>query len=251
MEVAILEHHRVPVLTLQHVVIPIEKGSSQNAHLIISGATDGSIAVWDITNLVITFTKQNSVAVSAGTQLRPRTGRGSQGGRRFRSAKQRLPKEMRKKVDIIATVDSIVDADGTIEPSSEAAVQVDDAPYQSSVLLPLHTFEAAHQSGVNCLSAARYRDSEVVVVSGGDDQRLHVEIFKIHSCEPASGDLTEGSLLLLPKLISIEEFDTTTSCKVTQSYHLHVSTQHNDNGLIIIPLHRFQSFNLLIYISNT
>lgn len=216
MEVAVLEHHTVPVLALQHLVIPIG-GSCQNAYLIVSGATDGSIAVWDITNLVIIFTKKMSSGVaslssSAGTQLRPRTGRGSQGGRRFRSAKQREPKGM-KKVDKNATVvEGAVDivsskndvnvkeneettdsAEANINDNIEAAVQVEDVseatgslPYQSSVLLPLHTFAAAHQSGVNCLSAAEVagkRDSEVVVVSGGDDQRIHVLRFEIHPCE--------------------------------------------------------------------
>jgi len=207
------------VLALQHLVIPI--GSScQNAYLIISGATDGSIAVWDITNLVITFTKQMSSGVtsltsSAAMQLRPRTGRGSQGGRRFRSAKQRqagLLKE-RKKADKNATVvEGVVDfvgpikdanvkenveinegSDANIKASIRDAVQDEDVseatgslPYQSSVLLPLYTFAAAHQSGVNCLSAAKVagrRDSEVVVVSGGDDQRIHVLKFEIHPCE--------------------------------------------------------------------
>ena len=218
MEVAVLEHHTVPVLALQHLVVPIG-GVCQNAYLIVSGATDGSIAVWDITNLVITFTKHMlsgvvSLASSAGTQLRPRTGRGSQGGRRFRSAKQRqagLPQDKKiggnanavdRAVEDVSSVadvsveeilDVTEDAEANFKAENGSAIQVDDvsektgsSPYQPSLLHPLCTFTEAHQSGVNCLSAAKVageKNSEIVVVSGGDDQRIHVLRFEIHSCE--------------------------------------------------------------------
>lgn len=211
-EVAVLEHHTVPVLALQHLVIPIDD-SCQNAYLIVSGATDGSIAVWDITNLIITFTKnmvsgEASLTSNAGTQLRPRTGRGSQGGRRFRWAKQRqagMSKEKKVRenatvvegaVDVVSPKEDVnVNENLEITVSAEAAGAASQAdvseapgslPYQSSVLLPLCTFAAAHQSGVNCLSAAKVagkHGSEVVVVSGGDDQRIHVLRFEIHPCE--------------------------------------------------------------------
>lgn len=221
MEVAVLEHHTVPVLALQHLVVPIE-GGFQNAYLIVSGATDGSIAIWDITNLIITFSKHMlsgvaSLASGAGTQLRPRTGRGSQGGRRFRSAKQRqagLPRDKKNvgkganiverpvddvsskaDLDVQGNLDTTEDAEANFKAEVGSAVQVDDVsaeteslPYESSVLHPLCTFTEAHQSGVNCLSAAKVaggNHSEIVVVSGGDDQRIHVLGFNIHlKCAP-------------------------------------------------------------------
>jgi WD40 repeat protein len=209
----------VPVLALQYLLVPIQ-GGCKNAYLIVSGATDGSIAVWDITNLIITFTKHMlsgvaSLAFSAGTQLRPRTGRGSQGGRRFRSAKQRqagLPRDKKKIEKSANAVESLVDefsskadvnvkeslditevAEANFEADIGSSARVNDVseetgslPQKSSVLHPLCTFTEAHQSGVNCLSAAKVagdKDSEVVVVSGGDDQRIHVLRFAIHPCE--------------------------------------------------------------------
>lgn len=246
MEVAVLEHHTVPVLALQHLVIPIGGSCCHNAYLIVSGATDGSIAVWDITNLVITFTKQmlSGVVSSAGTQLRPRTGRGSQGGRRFRNAKQQqagLPKESKNAtvvegaVDIVSPIKDVnveenaetnEGADANTEARIGTAVQAEDTtgslPYQSSLLLPLYTFAAAHQSGVNCLSAAK-RDSEVVVVSGGDDQRIHVLRFEIHPCEgekhrkcaPSGGDVASDSQGLQIRLISLLLINSIEECFMT------------------------------------
>lgn len=226
-EVAVLEHHTVPVLALQHLVVPME-GGRQNMYLIISGATDGSIAVWDITSLVVTFTRQmvsgmQSLTSSTGIQLRPRTGRGSQGGRRSRSKKQRQAGLSRDKKNLEASKNVVEREFDVVSPNNDvakeklnttegavadskadigAAVPVEDLSkatesftYQSSVLYPLCTFTEAHQSGVNCLSAATVigkRDSEVVVVSGGDDQSLHVLRFelieeKLHECAPTKG----------------------------------------------------------------
>ena len=53
-------------------------------YLVISGSTDGSVAFWDLTESVENFVRSVSnslVDKHIDCQKRPRTGRGSQGGR--------------------------------------------------------------------------------------------------------------------------------------------------------------------------
>ena len=61
----------------------------------ISGATDGSIAFWDLTGSIEAFMQRVStlhVEKFIDCQKRPRTGRGSQGGRWWRSLSSSLSK---------------------------------------------------------------------------------------------------------------------------------------------------------------
>ena len=213
--------------------------------MIVSGATDGSIAIWDVTNFIVTITKQISSGTlnlkhSSEAPLRPRTGRGSQGGRRWRSCKQGLQKNRKSRersLNIAETsvvednlededitepyeghnaregaefttftanlggvdVDTKMNLEGEIR-SCKGELSDEGGRYEASILYPLHTFTCAHLSGVNCLSVAKAvggRPSEYVVVSGGDDQSLHVINFtarlseeeeQVNNCKLSTGD---------------------------------------------------------------
>ncbi|KAJ4844773.1 hypothetical protein Tsubulata_003478 [Turnera subulata] len=107
-DVAFLVPVSSPVLALQHVIIPNRLSSEENvqignAYIVIGGATDGSISFWDLTDSVENFVNQLSALnlESLGNcQKRPRTGRGSQGGRLWKS----LGRSCSKKGSSIGTV---------------------------------------------------------------------------------------------------------------------------------------------------
>ncbi|KAF3789136.1 hypothetical protein EJ110_NYTH19335 [Nymphaea thermarum] len=92
-DVALLVPHTSPVLTLQHVVIPIYMGGQgevqiENFYLVASGSTDGNIIFWDLTETVRSFmlwVSEIQPEKLIDCNRRPRTGRGSQGGRWWRS----------------------------------------------------------------------------------------------------------------------------------------------------------------------
>nr|XP_027099999.1 uncharacterized protein LOC113719126 isoform X1 [Coffea arabica]XP_027100006.1 uncharacterized protein LOC113719126 isoform X1 [Coffea arabica] len=81
-----------PVLALQHIIVsknlPFDDNSFIGSlYMVISGSTDGSIAFWDLTKDVEDFMHQVSslqIKDYIDCQRRPRTGRGSQGGRWWR-----------------------------------------------------------------------------------------------------------------------------------------------------------------------
>lgn len=173
--------------------------------------------------------------------LRPRTGRGSQGGRRWRSSKQQQAGISKKEkteererevheglleacrdnqeAELVSPVPhtqlspvprdtSNLIVDGTISHFEDAhnskgkildseASKVSD-PHQPSILHPMHTLIGAHQSGVNCLSVARVASEGkqvYAVVSGGDDQALHIVKFVVQV-------LAEGQLPCVPTAMS-------------------------------------------------
>ncbi|XVF80749.1 hypothetical protein PTKIN_Ptkin15bG0100100 [Pterospermum kingtungense] len=106
-DVGLLASMPSPVLSLQHAVVPMHmpsKGSIQigNQYIVISGATDGSIAFWDITENVEMFVQRVSslnIEKFIDCQKRPRTGRGSQGGRQWRSLNSSMSKKRFEGVD--------------------------------------------------------------------------------------------------------------------------------------------------------
>ncbi|XP_062084393.1 uncharacterized protein LOC133790668 isoform X2 [Humulus lupulus] len=99
-DVALLVPLSSPVLALQHVIIPTCLPSKDNiqdrsVYVVISGATDGSVAFWDISESIDTFMCRVSVLhveKFIDCQKRPRTGRGSQGGRWWRSLGRSMSK---------------------------------------------------------------------------------------------------------------------------------------------------------------
>ncbi|CAH1434212.1 unnamed protein product [Lactuca virosa] len=165
-DIALLVPSTSPVLSLQHVVVPDlatfkDKSQMRSLFMVISGSTDGSIAFWDVTEAVEAFMRKVSVLHKEDCnnfQTRPRTGRGSQGGRQWRSL---------EKTDNDTSSDLGCAANGSTSQEKEI-----------DTIWPLHVVKNAHQSGVNCLHVSDVRGCESScfscnVISGGDDQALH------------------------------------------------------------------------------
>lgn len=113
---------------------------------------------------------------SSNFQKRPRTGRGSQGGRRWRS------------LDRPAATSETIDNDHMQEqtsPNLSSSQEID-------MIQPLHVLKNAHQSGVNCLHVSDARNNEscfsCYVVSGGDDQALHGFCFNVTSSDKSTAE---------------------------------------------------------------
>lgn len=153
-------------------------------------------------------------------QKRPRTGRGSQGGRWWRSLGS-----IEKPGDSSGSLGSSDRSENgqshSLHESSSACPQrskelfsqvVDpafsgsetsneDSSLETCEIRPLHTVENVHQSGVNCLHVSGIKDNTgpssgflFYVISGGDDQALHSLRFdvsllqSVHYTENANPD---------------------------------------------------------------
>ncbi|CAN4112818.1 unnamed protein product [Withania somnifera] len=212
-DVTLLKPLSSPVLALQHIVVPacppvqgnVEFGSR---YIIISGSTDGSIAFWDLTDHVENFMRQLAalqIGKGLDSQKRPRTGRGSQGGRRWRSLGSQAPNKIKSPDQLpdIPVAEGTPDngfcattVSGTEKNVQHHALQGishsvenahvfsrDTSTSTKEVLqnaCPLHVFKDVHQSGVNCLHVSDINDPEIsdqrfifYVLSGGDDQSLN------------------------------------------------------------------------------
>lgn len=183
-----------------------------NVYIVISGATDGSIAFWDLTGNIEAFMKRLSSLhqeMFIDFQKRPRTGRGSQGGRRRttlstvtkdRSSKKlvtkkgeddtnssiqnQVPCESSSKVDISEA--NTAGSQPDCSTSSELILSTSNSSSELCDIQPIHVVTNAHQSGVNCLHVAAVNSSECVnnrylyhVISGGDDQALQCLTFDL------------------------------------------------------------------------
>ncbi|XWS76708.1 hypothetical protein CRYUN_Cryun01aG0201000 [Craigia yunnanensis] len=260
-DVALLASMPSPVLALQHAVVPMHTPSKVTGniqigslYIVIGGATDGSIAFWDITESAEAFVQRVSslnIEKSIDCQKRPRTGRGSQGGRQWRSLNSSMSKRRfggnsvtRKSGD--AANNDLLYASGTsselndLESISKNCSQAmhntllesetsrtDPLP-EICEIQPIHVINNVHQSGVNCLhlSGMEYQGSENCflfhIVSGGDDQALHCLQFK----------LTQSSAGLDSKILTPETIKSTIQSEniekavyyngqnQTQNYHI-------------------------------
>ncbi|ESQ46931.1 hypothetical protein EUTSA_v10027621mg [Eutrema salsugineum] len=191
-----------PVLSLQHVVVPLHLShegnhtASSDVYLLISGATDGSIAFWDVTKCVEAFVKQVSslhIEKFIDCQKRPRTGRGSQGGRKWKL----LGANISKRTQDDSSSNSVSEEAAEEDPATSLELTNDipqgndrndsaDSPPEISEIKPSHVIKNAHQSGVNCLHVSRSSSSPshgnglmFNMISGGDDQALHCLSFNI------------------------------------------------------------------------
>ncbi|KAK6118147.1 hypothetical protein DH2020_048131 [Rehmannia glutinosa] len=203
-DVASLAPLSSPVLALQHAVIPKllpSEGNIQvgNLYLAITGSTDGSIAIWDLTDSVESFMRQTSCLQMENCKefkKRPRTGRGSQGGRWWRSIDSHNGKKkpghciLREKTHTgLVSVERIESGNemenhacGTSETSlseksnahlpsqvgNQASLVLgrkkDDLSPETSVLVAAHVLDNVHQSGVNCLSVSDIKDSDTLTL---------------------------------------------------------------------------------------
>ncbi|CAI9104863.1 OLC1v1003646C1 [Oldenlandia corymbosa var. corymbosa] len=213
-DVAILSPSSSPVLALQHVIVSERSGIDDNllvgrsVYIIISGSTDGSITFWDLTKEVEDFLRQvSSLQINEliDSHKRPQTGRGSQGGRWWRSfgrdvSKKKSCNQFQKgktekeflshsttKTKETDVKNNVPETPGTLFHEEDASVlchvkdeKVDGISLEVPTIVPLHVFGNIHQSGVNCLYVSDTKDvdssknnSTFCVLSGGDDQALN------------------------------------------------------------------------------
>ncbi|EPS58010.1 hypothetical protein M569_16808, partial [Genlisea aurea] len=139
---------------------------SGNLYLALTGSTDGSVSIWDLTASVENFMMHVSgfpTGNCSGPQKRPQTGRGSQGGRRWRSVVDSSRYANAKTKNSVVTENH--DEDGF--PESACAVAVEAS----------HVFRNMHQSGVNCLHVSEVKNADSTTslcgVTGGDDQAIN------------------------------------------------------------------------------
>lgn len=159
--------------------------------MVISGSTDGSIALWDLTEHVENFMQLlSTLEMEKGidNQKRPRTGRGSQGGRWWRSLGSHASKKRQggellndpslkekgenssslttKKANDTSLQNCDVDclsgcfhtkqsmrvcSQGNHDASLHRKEKTDVSSLDIYEIGPLHVFNDMHQSGVNCL----------------------------------------------------------------------------------------------------
>lgn len=138
-------------------VILIDITTNGDRYVIISGATDGSITFWDLTQSINSF-MQLVAEIQPQTlidcQTRPKTGRGSCGGRKWRSLTNYSSNQ------------------------EEEHAHQNKSANDLAEIEPLFIFGCVHQSGVNCLHVVS-SDEGCLLVSGGDDQALHCFKFRL------------------------------------------------------------------------
>ncbi|KAB2052554.1 hypothetical protein ES319_A12G129200v1 [Gossypium barbadense] len=238
-DVAILALMPSPVLALQHAVVPFcNLTQTSSTYLVISGATDGSIAFWEITESVETFVQRVSslnIEKFIDCQKRPRTGRGSQGGRQWRSLNSSMPKR-RFGVDLVTRkAGDVDDSDSNITPDTsselndlqkrskncsqaehdtllEPETSRTDSLTEICEIQPIRVMNNVHQSGVNCLHVSGdFQGSGncylLNIVSGGDDQAVHCLQLK----------LTLSSTELDAKVVTSEAIRSTIQSESTEN----------------------------------
>lgn len=215
-DIALLVPLASPVLSLQHVIIPECLAFDENSpigsqYIVLGGSTDGSITFWDLTKSVETCMQRVSALKMEDyidCQKRPRTGRGSQGGRWWRSlGSSVISKKPGNSSGSEGSTDktengpshSIYESSSAcpqrsdilfsqvVDPASFGSeMSTEDASLETCEIRPLHTVENVHQSGVNCLHVSDIKDDRgpssgflFYVISGGDDQALHSLRFDI------------------------------------------------------------------------
>lgn len=215
-----------------------------NVYIVISGATDGSIALWDLTESVEAFTRRISVLQVEkfiDCQKRPRTGRGSQGGRWWRSLGRYITKNIEPSVVTSDTPPnhetlSMEDNSGC-DTTAESETDPDDSASKIYEIQPLRILENIHQSGVNCLHISNERSYQSFdggfvynVLTGGDDQAIHSLVFAL----TASQDFETRTLLDKESVIGLgngKTFDRScqsesTEYKIVLLYHDKVLSAH-------------------------
>ncbi|XP_029126958.1 uncharacterized protein LOC109797697 isoform X2 [Cajanus cajan] len=247
-DVALLVPLLAPVLTLQHIIFPMCKPYKENipvgnVYIVISGSTDGSITFWDLTDSVEAFMQRVSVCNDEkkfDCQKRPRTGRGSQGGRKWRSLRNDLSKKRQdsslvtsqakdktKSISYAPHGNSNMPNDSEdskmvcsqsthtgppeLQSTPELRSKTDNSSVEICEIQPLCLLQNIHQSGVNCLHVSEIKAGQNTgschvysIVSGGDDQALHHLMVEL---SPKSINLNDGILNPdITHLVSVPEY---------------------------------------------
>lgn len=132
-------------------------------------------------------------------QKRPRTGRGSQGGRKWKLLGAKRTQGISSEAAEEDPATSLEVTNGVVPQENGNNESAESLP-DTSEIKPSHVVRNAHQSGVNCLHVSRSSSSPSCgnglmfnVISGGDDQALHCLSFNIlSSSSPASKSETPG-----------------------------------------------------------
>ncbi|OEL16371.1 hypothetical protein BAE44_0022611 [Dichanthelium oligosanthes] len=206
-DVALLVPQASPVLVLRHIIINA-KDDAGDRYLIVSGSTDGSITFWNLTETIRGFMQlisETQPHMSIDCQRRPRTGRGSQGGRRrWRSLANSSVKKRDGDIpppdgsnlstpdaaenpsetnDVENTQNIVHEASDGINTEMPSSTQSGDI----TELRPVHLLSSVHQSGVNCLHISySIPDKSYCIISGGDDQAVQCFSFRIGSLKDCS-----------------------------------------------------------------
>ncbi|CAN6470401.1 unnamed protein product [Victoria cruziana] len=181
-DVALLVPQTSPVLSLQHIVIPMYmEGELQIEYfyLVVSGSTDGSISFWDLTTSIRSFMSCVS-EIQPGKLIdcsrRPRTGRGSQGGRWWKTLnKASEEKDPNRSKFCWDGKNGNTNREEYNIKNDAQGMRLEERmlPNKIHEVEPLHVMHNIHQSGVNCLHISQGKENIFHVISGGDDQALH------------------------------------------------------------------------------
>ncbi|CAM6110005.1 unnamed protein product [Calypogeia fissa] len=215
-ELAVLEHETALVLAIEHFIAPFSSYGlgDRDVYIIVTGAANGNIALWDVTNVVHAYCNFDGLNINSThvAPMRPLTGRGSQGGRRRKKIAEQLSsaslgsknnreKSVERETELDAVVPTLDEDKTPYEENARPSLapEANELPktplsqpskWPSQIqkpflrLNPIHEVIAAHQSGINCMTVARIQSVEhsafvYVVISGGDDQALHMATFTL------------------------------------------------------------------------
>lgn len=185
-----------------HEILFAENSQIGSLYIVLGGSTDGSITFWDLTKSVEMCMQRVSTLKMEDyidSQKRPRTGRGSQGGRWWRSSGSDVINKKpgdssgsggpTDKTEISHSINESLSAcpqrsDLLFSPADPASLGSEMSKKDSSIetceIRPLHTIENVHKSGVNCLHVSGIKSNRgpssgflFYVISGGDDQAVH------------------------------------------------------------------------------
>ncbi|KAL5060748.1 hypothetical protein RYX36_032352 [Vicia faba] len=267
-DIALLVPLLAPVLSLQHIIFPTRtrhKDSIQvgNAYIVISGSTDGCVTFWDLTDSVEAFMQRVSVCDVEklfDCQKRPRTGRGSQGGRQWRFFSRGLSKKRQdnnlvtsKPKNKDRSINSTTHETSSVPNKSEDSNMVcsqamhtaspelenkaDNSSAEICEIQPLHILKNVHQSGVNCLHVSEIKGGPnngssrmYSIVSGGDDQSLHHLVVELSpKATNFDGILTPDITHLATELDYVKDFQNQSKDFQNQSRSYEIRFLNSEN----------------------
>ncbi|KQK24040.1 uncharacterized protein LOC100829848 [Brachypodium distachyon] len=216
-DVALLVPQASPVLVLQHIIVAGSAHCEDDAYegdryIIVSGSTDGNITFWDLTDTIHSFMQlvsETQPHMVIDCQKRPKTGRGSQGGRRrWRSLSNNSLKKGNKQAfppggnNLNTSCAAAESSHETFGAEENEAINTENTLLSSTQscdipeVQPTRIFSGVHQSGVNCLHVSEIEcpsstpGMSYCIISGGDDQAVQCSVFRLGSLQDRSMNAT-------------------------------------------------------------